>query len=376
MTATPSQCPYCRAPYVQGSLSCAACKSIFPWAVEVESIRGELKARETNRIRATSTLVGEALNSARGGPPVSWDAIQGLISAWLFPRALIVIGSVAGFILIAFQTYILWGQTTILRLQVDAAQVEQAAKLRERIKEEVVLIERLTQIENGLGPTPSLSFDCAEDCESTRVLDKLSKLKETSNKAPSDAASLSLKPLGRPESASNPSTQFSVILMRVDASRAMSLNLRALRRLARAFGSPEMKKASKLPDTAGPFTALTEVIEPAFLRCFPRSDAANRVAPAAGLVRDLVTGIEAYENGVEPPVQMAIALGQLLHSPDFSSRVETIYTSAIHSYTVAQFSKDVTALHGSLKTGIQALRQECVAAMKRDFRAIQAIEKR
>ena len=132
MTKTEPQCPYCKASYVPYSQCCAQCGSPFPWAVEVERLQEQLKERETSRIRSTATLVDEMFNAAKSGKPVSMAAIKGFVTSWLLPRTVIVVGSLAGAVILAIQTYILWNQMRMLSLQTQAAQLEQSTKLRER----------------------------------------------------------------------------------------------------------------------------------------------------------------------------------------------------------------------------------------------------
>lgn len=130
--ASAARCPYCTAPF-EGGGACAFCGSRFPWADEIAELRNQLKEREVGRLRATTTLVEEVFQSWRTGRPVSLSALKGFVGAWLFPRALIVVGSVVGGLVLLAQTIILYNQTKLLDVQARAAQIEQEGKLRDRV---------------------------------------------------------------------------------------------------------------------------------------------------------------------------------------------------------------------------------------------------
>ena len=133
-TAVPtSLCPFCHVRVSDGTEICSNCGERFPWVTHIDQIQGLIKERESNRVRAALTLAEELYGAARGGKPVSVAAIKGFVTALLVPRMVIVAGSViAGLVLIA-QTFILYKQTQFLDIQARAAQIEQEARLRERI---------------------------------------------------------------------------------------------------------------------------------------------------------------------------------------------------------------------------------------------------
>ena len=133
-TAVPtSLCPFCHVRVSDGTEICSNCGERFPWITHIDQIQGLIKERESNRVRAALTLAEELYGAARGGKPVSVAAIKGFVTALLVPRMVIVAGSViAGLVLIA-QTFILYKQTQFLDIQARAAQIEQEARLRERI---------------------------------------------------------------------------------------------------------------------------------------------------------------------------------------------------------------------------------------------------
>lgn len=372
MTDTAAMCPYCKAQYVPGTLRCAACAHTFPWAIEDELLRGEMKARETNRFRATTTLASEALTAVKGGPSISLEAIKGFITAWLFPRTVIVIGSLVGALLLGLQTYIIWGQTKLLRLQAEAAQVDQAARIRERIAREVAVVDQLLAIERGLGRGPLIQ--CGDDCKSTKFLDKIRDASK--RRAPPEVVILDIKT--RPSvSATSPSahsTQVFVQPQRVDATDALGLILRTLRRSIRALGPLKIKDTSEPAATAIPLAALSDVIEPAFIECLPELAIAGNLDQATRLIGELSTGIELYVKGTGPTLEFAIAIAQLSASPDLSKPADLVDMSTIETYTVAQFSKDFTVLHETLRGAVEALRSRCGGNLRRNVETLRAID--
>lgn len=126
-------CPYCKEACPHGASACSSCGASFPWVREIAELRDQIKERETSRLRATTTLVDELFRASRGERAVSLAALKGFVGAWLFPRALIVIGSLAGVILLGMQTYILWSQSKMLTSQAEAAKEDRANRLRERL---------------------------------------------------------------------------------------------------------------------------------------------------------------------------------------------------------------------------------------------------
>lgn len=153
-----AKCPYCQAAYKEEDGKCAECKALFPWAIEVKEIREDIKSREVNRGRATFTLIDELFAQAKGGKPVSLAALKGFAFAWLFPRTLIVIGSVITGLVLIVQTFIIYRQTELLGKQTAAAQLEQAEKLRSRITANADLSNRLFELS-------AIRFNAAADFE-------------------------------------------------------------------------------------------------------------------------------------------------------------------------------------------------------------------
>lgn len=135
-----SSCPYCGTAILTATKRCPQCNAGLLWQEADERLRDELKEREVNRGRATFTLIDEVVRAAKGGQPVSVAALKGFAFAWLFPRAMIVIGSVITGIVLIVQTLILWQQSNVMQDQTKllvgqtaAAQLEHAEKLRARI---------------------------------------------------------------------------------------------------------------------------------------------------------------------------------------------------------------------------------------------------
>lgn len=183
-----AKCPYCKAPYKEGSRKCMHCGSLFPWAAEVEQLHQQLKERETNRIRATATLVQELFGAAKGGPPVSMSAIKGFVTSWLFPRTLIVIGSLVGAVILGIQTYILWNQTKMLALQTQAAQLDQSAKLRERMATNALLATDIKRLILAYSKKVDVAGCRSDECARVTVADLMKGLRQTPPVTPNEAS--------------------------------------------------------------------------------------------------------------------------------------------------------------------------------------------
>ncbi len=174
------KCLHCGADYVEQEDRCKLCRKEPPWRSEVEALKRQLKEREPNRGRATSTLIEEAFSAARGGPPITVDAIKGFVYAWLFPRTLIVIGSVVTGVALIVQTFILVRQTELLAeqtrqlaKQTSAARLSQDERLRERVGEMEALISTLHRAQRAiLGAKSDLYANdrCKIECYQTGIL--------------------------------------------------------------------------------------------------------------------------------------------------------------------------------------------------------------
>jgi hypothetical protein len=127
-------CPYCEKDLADGgSEKCEHCGKVFPWAQQFARVQDELKSREPNRLRATLTLVEEIVGQARGVRPLSLAAIKGFVAAWMFPRTVIVLGSLLGALVLFAQTALIYRQNSLMEVQVRAYAYEQEARIRDRM---------------------------------------------------------------------------------------------------------------------------------------------------------------------------------------------------------------------------------------------------
>jgi hypothetical protein len=180
-----AKCPYCDADYAATGGKCSSCGRRFPWLQEIDKLREEAREREVNRGRATFALLEELYRAAKDGKPVSLSVVKGFAFAWLFPRTLIVIGSICTGLLVAAQTWILYNQnsligdqTTLLSKQTEllagqtrAAQLDQAEKLRERIVRRQKLAAHLSLSRHQF--TAFVSHTCSDSCASATLQDVL-----------------------------------------------------------------------------------------------------------------------------------------------------------------------------------------------------------
>lgn len=133
-------CPFCRASIDMAAEHCSSCNSIFPWVLTARELRArcdqlwdEMRARETNRLRATTAVLQEAFAQARTGKRISIPTLVGLANAWLMPRAVVIAGSIFATVLLGWQTYILWKQSDLLKAQADAATLDRIERVRGRL---------------------------------------------------------------------------------------------------------------------------------------------------------------------------------------------------------------------------------------------------
>jgi len=125
-------------------------------------------------------LIDEVYAAGKGGKPVSVAAIKGFAFAWLFPRTVIVVGSIISGLVLVAQTVILYrqmgvmeAQTELMRGQTAAAQLDRAEKLRLRIAANIDLISRLDNLAGAFMPN---AFECSADCGSATLEDVLREL--------------------------------------------------------------------------------------------------------------------------------------------------------------------------------------------------------
>jgi hypothetical protein len=76
-----------------------------------------IKEREVSRLRATLTLAEDVYKSVREGKPIPVSSIKGLIFSLLLPRAVLIVGSLFGALLLAVQTYLLYRQYSVMEAQ-------------------------------------------------------------------------------------------------------------------------------------------------------------------------------------------------------------------------------------------------------------------
>jgi hypothetical protein len=170
------QCPFCKNAYVGRQAACPHCHRKFQWNENYEETWKHITERETNRARATATAIQELYDATKEKRPVSLSAIKGLVFAWLFPRTVIVIGSIiAGLVLIA-QTIILYSQKQIMQLQLRSTLVEESRTIRARVKATLVLRKDLQGFQTIYANLPS-AFKCEdEECAKTVALDALRRI--------------------------------------------------------------------------------------------------------------------------------------------------------------------------------------------------------
>jgi uncharacterized protein YjbI with pentapeptide repeats len=148
------QCPYCQTKNSIGSTLCSGCSQRFPWSNEVEDLRNEIKSREPSRVRAVLTLADEIQSWAAGGKPPSPAAIKGLIYSLLFPRLVLVVGSVAASAVLIAQTVIMYRQNEILSAQTTLSTAQSVlmrdAALAADAQRFLPLYPELTQLLNDM----------------------------------------------------------------------------------------------------------------------------------------------------------------------------------------------------------------------------------
>lgn len=110
-------CPFCEARCNSKSSSCDHCGEPFPWSSAVEVLRDDIRTREPSRIRALLNLAEEIQEWVAGGKPPSPAAIKGVVYSLVFPRLVLVVGSIAASIVLIAQTIIMYRQNEILDAQ-------------------------------------------------------------------------------------------------------------------------------------------------------------------------------------------------------------------------------------------------------------------
>lgn len=169
-------CPYCRAEVAESDARCDACQIRFPWAVRDEQIEQTIKERETSTLRATMTLAAEVYAYARGGQPPSFAAMKGFLTAWLFPRVIIAVGSILATAVLVAQTAIIWRQTQLLEVQADAAQLDRVERLRARVSRFDKHINNLSSMKRGLQAMERAAANCDTGCQNEPMISAIQRL--------------------------------------------------------------------------------------------------------------------------------------------------------------------------------------------------------
>lgn len=110
-------CPFCLVNNPIDANLCSSCLKPFPWIDSELRLTNAIKEREVSRLRATLTLAEDIYKSIREGKPVPVSSIKGMIFSLLMPRAVLIVGSLFGAILLAVQTYLLYRQFIVMDLQ-------------------------------------------------------------------------------------------------------------------------------------------------------------------------------------------------------------------------------------------------------------------
>lgn len=366
-TQTTISCPSCGQKTVSDSRSCASCQAAFPWSLQFERLEDQIKERESNRIRATATLVQEAFEAAKGGKPISLAAIKGFVASWIFPRAVVVLGSLLGVIVLVAQTYILWNQTRLLELQARAAQLEQVVKIRDRLASISGQIAALTRLREAYGKTLS-QIDCtAETCKSTLVQKTLMDLREDNPVAPRSDSQQVWVSLGRQLSEMS-STAERLVRQPVVSIREGELpnNLAVVTDLLRPAASAcllEGAQAATLIERANAFTLLAAnshwVTQPAenmaqYVSFYKRFGQVKR---------NTDMGLIQFEGAAED-------VSYLMSRMRGESRGRGSFRK---EYTLYQLASDVRALHQATLSSLDSLLAACNKLASQDTAALAAI---
>jgi hypothetical protein len=157
-------CPYCRHKISDHAERCPnpKCASAFPWSTRLRELETRLTSLENQR-KATTTLEHDPLADNRPDTAPKAAPPKQSFFEHIRRRALGILVSVGGTLILALQTYILHQQTGLITKQTEALQLDQSAHLREHIvatSEEEANVKRLlstlgavanTEIK-GLGP--------------------------------------------------------------------------------------------------------------------------------------------------------------------------------------------------------------------------------
>lgn len=366
-------CPYCRVP-TGGSIDCCpSCKVRFPWATQVEQLRSEMKERETNRLRATYTLVSEAFEHATGGRPMTAAAVKGMINALILPRAMILFGSLLGVLFVGLQTYVIWTQTRLLAQQAEAARVEQADRLRDRIARASVRVDEIDQIAKHL--PPSSQSKCDDECRSskwTEIADSV--LSITRDEL--EIFSMGFMPTRKTSKQSPDIAKMQWPLHVFVAAASLNDARVAVRALRREPSEPPNSQR----DATTPIESVLSSLTPAMIQCLPDRQAMARLTQdARGLERlatalgpvpldaDTAVGVQGIRNSV-----LLEALADAPTEAGLLARWRQDRRS--HDVELGVAMDKVQAMLTSVRLGIESLAASCRAVVERDSNTLQAIE--
>lgn len=351
-SAEDPRCPYCQAAYVTGALFCATCGTSYPWARELAELRGQIKERETNRLRATATLTDEIYRAARGEGVVSPEAVKGFLFSWLVPRALVVVGcSLIGAVVLGLQTYIMWSQTKLLQNQADAAQVDRAAKLRERLAVNGEYRLRIEQLALALNLLPNSLPECrSRDCADTPILSLVDQFAQSSS------------PKGDPDA--------------IWAFKSLFQKLNILRRTTELG----------VPETSAPNRLVHELIDPASIQCVVDAQQARSAEDSVGAMSALVSvsGSLVWEDGEEYSgkrvdaslrfLQSVQAMRGALSNEPFNIVADgaSVYIDQgeVSVYTLGRYLADVKQLTERSREDLSKLLRRCKDVIASDIQTL------
>jgi hypothetical protein len=368
MTPSPITCPSCGEKVAYDKPACPSCTKPFPWSIEIEKVQEQLKERETNRIRATATLVQEAFEAAKGGKPISISAIKGFVTSWLFPRTVIILGSLLGGIVLVAQTYILWNQTRLLELQTRAAQLEQVVKIRDRLAVVSAHATALARLKTAYGTQLDLPPCESEACKSNRVRATLTGLREDLPTIPAPDAkviwlALSAKLAAIARDADRIVRQPKVSIRESDVPNNLAV-VTDLLRPAASYCLLDGAQSAALIERGNAFALLTAN---AHWISFPLEKPNEYVAfykkfeqvkgnTTMGLIQ-YESAIEGMATAIKRPSSASLAKGERLDD----------------SYTLGTYIEELKSLHAAMLSSLDAVIQACNLLSEQDKSALGAV---
>lgn len=341
-------CFSCGAKFVDFGGVCKKCKAPLPWAEDIRKMRDELKEREVNRGRATFTLIDELVGHAKGEKPVSVAAIKGFAFAWLFPRTLIVVGSIITGLVLIVQTAIIFQQTQLLERQTEAAQVDRAEKLRVRAGESSLLVRKLAKYVDALdGPLPI--WCRAGKCAGTNV-ERL--MQEIVDRKAFDS---------------------------FENAKALTPDAYTLLRAIGTAQHLRSKLEGKPIDESGrgyaSLAAVDEVIDQSVLRCLYEPARAGRLTQAIATLRRWSLRDDEWKYP-RPDSRIRVAVRSLNtfvanKPPDPLDWLDEVDPE---TYRIAELEKDYTAWKSFMHDEMAWAHQRCQALLHKDLEALNTLE--